>query len=89
MAAFSLCLLAQAYEHASNLLTIFAELEITVALLIQIDKLVQLLESPSLRAPAAAARAGALSVPVQVSVRRVMLLPQSSAFVTLRNRLNA
>ncbi len=46
VAAFSLCLLAQAYEHASNLLTIFAELEITVSLLIQIDKLVQLLESP-------------------------------------------
>ncbi|KAJ3187622.1 hypothetical protein HK101_009298, partial [Irineochytrium annulatum] len=44
VAAFSLCLLAQAYEHAANLLQVFADLEITVTLLIQIDKLVQLLE---------------------------------------------
>ncbi|THG98337.1 hypothetical protein EW026_g3842 [Hermanssonia centrifuga] len=46
VAVFSLCLLAQAYEHASNLLSIFADLEITVQLLVQIDKLVQLIESP-------------------------------------------
>lgn len=46
VATFSLCLLAQAYEQAYNLLQIFAELEMTVSILIQIDKLVQLLESP-------------------------------------------
>jgi vacuole morphology and inheritance protein 14 len=63
VAVFSLCLLAQAYEHASNLLQILyvfsdhhiniveglrssAELEITVQLLVQIDRLVQLIESP-------------------------------------------
>lgn len=62
VATFSLCLLAQAYEQAYNLLqilydgfnddastqlTVFsAELEMTVNMLIQIDKLVQLLESP-------------------------------------------
>lgn len=46
VAVFSLCLLAQAYEHASSLLYIFAELEITVPMLVQIDKLVQLIESP-------------------------------------------
>ncbi|CAK7567758.1 MAG: hypothetical protein SEPTF4163_005726 [Sporothrix epigloea] len=46
VATFSLCLLAQAYEQAYNLLQIFAELEMTVNILIQIDKLVQLLESP-------------------------------------------
>lgn len=61
---FSLCLLAQAYEHASNLLYILyvfelrfieqrftlrrrsADLEVTVQMLTQIDKLVQLIESP-------------------------------------------
>ncbi|PWZ03276.1 ARM repeat-containing protein [Testicularia cyperi] len=90
VAAFSLCLLAQAYEHASNLLTIFAELEITVSLLIQIDKLVQLLESPIFTA---------LRLQLLEPERHpylfkclygiLMLLPQSSAFVTLRNRLNA
>ncbi len=62
VAVFSLCLLAQAYEHASSLLYILyvffpfegvilcgcysAELEITVPMLVQIDKLVQLIESP-------------------------------------------
>lgn len=46
VATFSLCLLAQAYEPAYHLLQVFAELEMTVQMLIQIDKLVQLLESP-------------------------------------------
>lgn len=56
VATFSLCLLAQAYEQAYNLLQIFAELEMTVNMLIQIDKLVQLLESPvfTCRSPASA-----------------------------------
>ncbi|CAK7207740.1 hypothetical protein SEUCBS139899_010553 [Sporothrix eucalyptigena] len=52
VATFSLCLLAQAYEQAYNLLQIFAELEMTVNILIQIDKLVQLLESPVFTLPA-------------------------------------
>lgn len=46
VATFTLCLLAQAYEHACNLLPVFAELETTMPLFVQIDKLVQLLESP-------------------------------------------
>lgn len=46
VATFSLCLLAQSYEQAYNLLQVFADLEMTVNMLIQIDKLVQLLESP-------------------------------------------
>ena len=62
MATFSLCLLAQAYEQAYHLLQVLyaycfhfdgqcadhtsADLEMTVNMLIQIDKLVQLLESP-------------------------------------------
>lgn len=46
VATFSLCLLSQAYEQAYSLLQIFADLEMTVNMLIQIDKLVQLLESP-------------------------------------------
>jgi vacuole morphology and inheritance protein 14 len=46
VATFSLCLLAQAYEQAYLLLQVFGELEMTVNMLIQIDKLVQLLESP-------------------------------------------
>ncbi|KAH9947163.1 ARM repeat-containing protein [Amylocystis lapponica] len=90
VAAFSLCLLAQAYEHASNLLYIFADLEITVQLLVQIDKLVQLIESPVFTY----VRLQLLEPEKYPHLFKclyglLMLLPQSSAFVSLRNRLNA
>lgn len=89
VATFSLCLLAQAYEQASGLLQIFAEFEVSVGLLVQVDKLVQLLESPvftylrlQLMEPE--------SYPYlfKCLYGLLMLLPQSSAFTTLRNRLN-
>ncbi|KAK1233431.1 hypothetical protein PQX77_003409 [Marasmius sp. AFHP31] len=90
VAVFSLCLLAQAYEHASNLLYIFADLEITVQMLVQIDKLVQLIESPvftyirlQLLEPER------YPYLFKCLYGLLMLLPQSSAFISLRNRLNA
>ena len=43
---FSLCLIAEAYGHAYNLVCQFSELEINVSFLVEIDKLVQLIESP-------------------------------------------
>jgi vacuole morphology and inheritance protein 14 len=46
VATFSLCLYAQAYEHADKLIPKFADMEVTVPFLVQIDKLVTLLESP-------------------------------------------
>lgn len=90
VATFSLCLLAQAYEQASNLLQIFAELEITVNLLIQIDKLVQLLESPVFTY----LRLQLLEPEKHPYLYKclyglLMLLPQSSAFAALKNRLNS
>ncbi|GAA5894800.1 Vac14p [Sporobolomyces salmoneus] len=90
VATFTLCLLAQAYEQACALLQIFAELEITVPLLIQIDKLVQLLESPVFTA----LRLQLLEPEKHPYLLKalyglLMLLPQSSAFATLRNRLSA
>ncbi|KAF9651765.1 ARM repeat-containing protein [Thelephora ganbajun] len=90
VAVFSLCLLAQAYEHASNLLYIFADLEVTVALLVQIDKLVQLIESPVftyLRLQLLEPEKYPYLFKCLYGL--LMLLPQSSAFVSLRNRLNA
>ncbi|CAO1638889.1 unnamed protein product [Sympodiomycopsis kandeliae] len=90
VAAFTLCLLAQAYEQASNLLQIFAELEMTVAMLIQVDKLVQLLESPiftSLRLQLLDPDKNPFLLKAMYGL--LMLLPQSSAFATLRNRLSA
>jgi hypothetical protein len=90
VATFSLCLLAQAYEQAYNLLQIFAELEMTVNMLIQIDKLVQLLESPvftylrlQLLEP------DRYPYLYKCLYGLLMLLPQSSAFLALKNRLNS
>ncbi|KAG4303985.1 hypothetical protein PORY_002638, partial [Pneumocystis oryctolagi] len=90
VATFSLCLLAQAYEHASNLLQIFAELEMTVGMLVQIDTLVQLLESPVFTY----LRLQLLEPDKYPYLYKclyglLMLLPQSSAFSTLKNRLNS
>ncbi|EKD15102.1 uncharacterized protein L3040_003697 [Drepanopeziza brunnea f. sp. 'multigermtubi'] len=90
VATFSLCLLAQAYEQAYNLLQIFAELEMTVNMLIQIDKLVQLLESPVFTY----LRLQLLEPEKHPHLYKclyglLMLLPQSSAFAALKNRLNS
>ncbi|KAI9095262.1 vacuolar protein 14 C-terminal Fig4p binding-domain-containing protein [Phlyctochytrium arcticum] len=90
VAVFSLCLLAQAYEHAATLLTLFADLEISVSLLIQVDKLVQLLESPVftyLRLQLLEPERYPYLFKCLYGI--LMLLPQSSAFATLRNRLNS
>lgn len=90
VATFSLCLLAQAYEQAYHLLQIFGDLEMTVDMLIQIDKLVQLLESPvftylrlQLLEP------DRFPYLYKCLYGLLMLLPQSSAFAALKNRLNS
>jgi hypothetical protein len=88
VAAFALCLLAQAYEHASNVLQIFAELELTVPLLVQIDKLVMLIESPvftNLRLQLL--EPDKYPYLPKCLYGLLMILPQSSAFVSLRARL--
>ncbi|KAI9743266.1 MAG: hypothetical protein M1818_003112 [Claussenomyces sp. TS43310] len=97
VATFSLCLLAQAYEQAYNLLQIFAELEMTVNMLIQIDKLVQLLESPVFTCKATVFDYLRLQLLEPEKFPHLykclygllMLLPQSSAFAALKNRLNS
>lgn len=89
-AALTLCLLAQAYEHASILLQTIVEFEITVPLLVQIDKLVQLLESPvftHLRLQLLEPEKHPFLYKCLYGI--LMLLPQSSAFATLKNRLNS
>ncbi|KAK6363088.1 hypothetical protein TWF730_000533 [Orbilia blumenaviensis] len=90
VAAFCLCLLAQAYEQASNLLAIFGELELSVSLLIQLDKLVQLLESPVftyLRMQLLEPEKYPFLYKCLYGL--LMLMPQSSAFAALKNRLNS
>lgn len=89
-AALSLCLLSQAYEHAFLLLQTIIDFEITVLLLIQIDKLVQLLESPVftyLRLQLLEPEKYPYLYKCLYGI--LMLLPQSTAFMTLRNRLSS
>ena len=45
-AVLSLCLLAGAYSHACDVITAYADLPMGVEVLVQIDRLVQLLETP-------------------------------------------
>ncbi|TPX42728.1 hypothetical protein SeLEV6574_g05444 [Synchytrium endobioticum] len=90
VATFSLCLLAGCYDHAYHLISSFAELEITVSLLVQIDRLVQLLESPVFTG----LRLQLLEPDRHPALYKcmygiLMLLPQSSAYATLRNRLSS
>ncbi|KAJ4255057.1 hypothetical protein NW762_009861 [Fusarium torreyae] len=94
VATFSLCLLAQAYEQAYNLLQIFSaasgELDMTVNMLIQVDKLVQLIESPVftyLRLQLLEPEKYPYLYKCMYGI--LMLLPQSSAFAALKNRLNS
>lgn len=90
VAAFSLCLLAQAYEHAFAVLRIIASDDISVAMLVQIDRLVQLIESPVF----AQMRLQLLEPQTYPFLYKclyglLMVLPQSSAFTTLQNRLQS
>jgi len=88
-ATLSLCLLACVYEQGTLLIGKFAELEITVGFLVEIDKLVQLLESPiftSLRLQLLEPQKYPFLYKCLYGL--LMLLPQSGAFETLRNRLN-
>lgn len=46
MAIISLCLLAQAYQHASSIIQSMVEEDMNVKFLVQLDKLIHLLETP-------------------------------------------
>lgn len=89
VATVALCLLTQNYSHVCDLIRFFANLEVTVEFLTEIDKLVQLLESPIFTY----LRLELLEVPhnqdlVQALYGLLMLLPQTEAFNTLQQRLN-
>lgn len=84
----SLCLLAQMYEHTADLLTAFGDLEVTVDFLSEIDKLVQLIESPIftyLRLQLLDIQHNGALVKSLYSL--LMLLPQSDTFRILQHRL--
>ncbi|KAL0018783.1 hypothetical protein WJX77_010592 [Trebouxia sp. C0004] len=89
-AVLSLCFLAGAYSHACDVITAYAHLPMGVEVLVQIDRLVQLLETPiftylrlQLLQPA---RYPDL---IRCMYGLLMLLPQSDAFKTLHARLHS
>lgn len=89
VATVALCLLTQSYSHTCDLIKLFGNLEVTVDFLMEIDKLVQLLESPIF----AFLRLELLEVPCDKDLVRalyglLMLLPQTEAFTVLRTRLS-
>lgn len=88
VATVSLCYLTQNYQHACDLLETFGDLEITKEFLIELDKLIQLIESPIF----AYLRLQLLDVEnsqylVKSLYGILMLLPQSEAFRILLSRL--
>ncbi|GFS70456.1 protein VAC14 homolog [Nephila pilipes] len=88
VAIVSLCLLTQTYKHACDLLQTFGDIEVTVDFLTEIDKLVQLIESPIftyLRLQLLDPQQNPYLVKSLYGL--LMLLPQSDAFHTLRHRL--
>jgi len=92
VSTFSICLLARAYDLAFALVKKFSELEITVGFLMQIDKLVHLIESPIFvhtRLQLLDAEAPYHTYLLKSLYGLLMLLPQSDAFHALNDRLTS
>ncbi|XP_057528713.1 protein VAC14 homolog isoform X1 [Amaranthus tricolor] len=89
MAIISLCLLAQTYQHASTVIQSLAEEDINIKFLVQLDKLIRLLETPTfayLRLQLL--EPGRYPWLLKALYGLLMLLPQqSAAFKILRTRL--
>jgi vacuole morphology and inheritance protein 14 len=88
VATFTLCLIAEAYDLSSKLILKFADVDVTVGFLMQVDKLVQLLESPIF----INLRLQLLELEGKTDLLKslyglLMLLPQSQAYKTLSDRL--
>ena len=90
VATVALCLLSQHYGHACNIIRSFENIEVTVEFLTEIDKLVQLIESPIftyLRLQLL--ERGENDALVYALYGLLMILPQSEAYATLQRRLAA
>ncbi|KOM45978.1 hypothetical protein LR48_Vigan06g128400 [Vigna angularis] len=91
MAIISLCFLAQTYQHASTVIQSLVEEDINVKLLVQLDKLIRLMETPIF----AYLRLQLLEPGRYIWLFKalyglLMLLPQqSAAFKILKTRLKA
>jgi vacuole morphology and inheritance protein 14 len=88
--ALSLCLLTSYYELAYLIIKNISELEVTYRLLVQIDILIQLLESPiflKLRLQLLEPERNPYLYKTLYGL--LMILPQSTTFNTLKNRLDS
>ncbi|CAH0713043.1 unnamed protein product, partial [Brenthis ino] len=89
VALLALCLLTHNYRHCAALVATFGDLEITVEFLTEIDKLVQLIESPVFAYLRLELLGGEGSAELRAALfGLLMLLPQSEAFHALRRRLH-
>lgn len=86
----SLCFLCQAYEHANSIVHCYETLPLTSEALVQLDRLVQLLETPAFT-PLRLQLLQPQNHPdlVRAMYGVLMLLPQSNAFKVLSTRLNS
>uniref|UniRef100_A0A7S3Q0X9 Vacuolar protein 14 C-terminal Fig4-binding domain-containing protein n=1 Tax=Chaetoceros debilis TaxID=122233 RepID=A0A7S3Q0X9_9STRA len=92
VSTFSLCLLGRAYDLAFSLVKKFSELEVTVGFLMQIDKLIHLIESPifvHLRLRLLDVEAPFHTYLLKSCYGLLMLLPQSDAYRSLNDRLSS
>ncbi|XP_011636300.1 protein VAC14 homolog [Pogonomyrmex barbatus] len=90
VATVALCLLSQHYRHACNIIRSFENIEVTVEFLTEIDKLVQLIESPIftyLRLQLLEWEKNDALIYALYGL--LMILPQSDAYATLQRRLAA
>ena len=92
VSTFSLCLLARAYDLAFALVKKFSKLEVTVGFLMQIDKLIHLIESPifvHIRLQLLDVEAPYHTYLLKSCYGLLMLLPQSDAYRSLDDRLTS
>ncbi|PIK58698.1 hypothetical protein BSL78_04381 [Apostichopus japonicus] len=89
VATVSLCLLSHCHQHASHLINKFGDLEVTLDFLTEVDKLVQLIESPIFTYLRLQLLEGDQNPYLVKSLYGIlMLLPQSKTFDLLHKRLS-
>jgi len=89
IATVALCLLSGCYAHAGDLIRIIGDQEVTVEMLTELDRLIQLLESPIftfLRMELLYSDQISHDL-INTMYSLLMLLPQSEAFNLVKNRL--
>jgi len=87
VSTLSLCLLSGCYSHAGDIVRLIGDQEVTVDMLSQLDRLVQLLESPIFTFLRMELLDGDNDL-ISALYGILMLLPQSDAFNIIRARLD-